>query len=93
MRRKKDKFKCVKIFPTFSWRTCFNCNHEFTREFGYRMSIGPYYGGKGREEFICSCCAPKQEIAEDLFTQNQERKMKRPNPPEGPPNRDVKHFE
>lgn len=50
--------KVRKIFPLFSWYYCCNCVSKFKWMVGWKKTVGPYYGGVGKTQYLCSDCAP-----------------------------------
>jgi hypothetical protein len=84
MKRSPKTPEIIPIYTFFEWNLCMQCNKEFRREKGWKKNTGTYYGGKGREKYICSGCAGTEEAAEALFNKHA-AKIVRPDPPPCPP--------
>lgn len=84
--RIKNSFIAETCFPLVCWKECIKCGKEFIRERGYRANTGPYYGGIGRDRYLCNKCGIDEEHASKVFTQIWDNvKNNRPPAPPAPP--------
>lgn len=89
-RKPTNKMEVFSEFPFFVWHLCANCAQEFRRTKGWRRLVGPYYGGRGHWQYLCSDCAPTKSDAQQMFKAIDEKPRQRPDPPQPPPDRLVK---
>ena len=66
-RKRRMKMEIFSSFPLFWWQLCSSCNQEFRRIKGWRRLVGPYHGGIGHWERVCSDCAPTKDDAQKRF--------------------------
>jgi hypothetical protein len=59
--KNNDDYDIHKIFPLFSWVLCIVCKKEFIWMSGWRFLSGPFYGGEGNLNHVCSDCIPTIE--------------------------------
>lgn len=91
MKRKPTrKIEIFSEFPFFVWHLCANCIQEFRRMKEWRRLTGPYYGGYGHWQYLCSDCAPTETDAQRIFEAIDNKPRQRPPPPAPPPDRLVK---
>lgn len=84
MQRTRNNINAHKVFPLLDWKLCECCGKEFVRERGYYRLTGPYYGGLGRQIYVCGRCVGSVEEAHEWF-EERDRKIKNSVPPSPPP--------